>query len=130
MVLADGTFDPPHVGHVAYLRAAKALCQGYAITEELVVRIAPDSDIRSKGRKPFQSNTERADCVSAVVICKCYFQQSLAQAVKELRPRLLVKGMDWHGKLPQEVLDACAETKTAIVYVQTPGKTSTERLSA
>lgn len=124
MTLADGCFDPVHVGHLDYLRAAAALGR------PLVVNVAPDSAIYAKGRRPYQTRIERArlifalDCVDRV-IC-----QDLAEAIRTLKPNILAKGPDWRGRLPVDVLAACKETWTEIHYTDTQAKTSRERLSA
>jgi cytidyltransferase-like protein len=124
-VLADGCFDPIHVGHVNYLRAASRLCRD----EELFVRVAPDAVVEAKGRSVFQTSAQRADCLSAMVCCRCWFYETLAEAIRDRKPRLLVKGIDWHGRLPADVIAACEEVGTAIVYVMTREKSSTERLA-
>ncbi len=122
MVLADGCFDCLHVGHIDYLEAA-------AMFGALMVRVAPDSDILDKGRVPFQHQAERMvlmqalRCVETVVA-----SPTLADAVREWRPSHLVKGKDWAGRLPEEVIDACLDCCTKIVFVDTVGRTSTERL--
>lgn len=131
-VLADGCFDPLHMGHVRYLLTARALCF-YDVAlhahERLVVRIAPDLAITMKGRACFQTAAERADVIAALVPCECAFDDTLAEAVRRLQPRLLVKGLDWYGKLPLDVIDACMEVKTQIVHTTTVARSSTERLT-
>lgn len=124
MTLADGCFDPLHIGHVAYLRAAAALGR------PLVVNIAPDSAIYEKGRRPYQTRSERAalifaiDCVDRVVC------QDLVEAIRTLKPNVLAKGPDWRGRLPVDVKMACQESGTTVMYTETQAKTSRERLSA
>jgi cytidyltransferase-like protein len=122
-VLADGAFDPIHLGHVRYLAAAK--CHG----QTLIVHIAPDAAILAKGRKPFQTRIERAMTVQSLAMVdavRCY--ESLAVAVWSECPWVLVKGEEWRGKLPEDVLRACRETEAEIIYVPTREKSSTERL--
>lgn len=124
MVLADGCFDPIHVGHVDYLEAA-------SMFGPLMVRVAPDSDILDKGRVPFQTQAERLvliqalRCVETVVAAP-----TLADAVREWRPSHLVKGKDWAGQLPDDVITACQDCWTRIVFLDTQSRTSTERLGA
>lgn len=124
MVLADGCFDPTHCGHLAYLKAAADLGR------PLVVNVAPDSAIYEKGRRPFQTRRERAEMLlyfDMVDRVTCY---GLAEAVRTLRPKVLVKGPDWRGRLPVDVLAACQEVGTEIHYTETQDKTSRERLTA
>lgn len=127
MVLADGCFDPFHVGHLRYLHAAaSARLRG----EAFAVRIAPDAVIRAKGREPFQTVQERARCITAFCCqdVQCHTGPSLASAVRTLKPRVLVKGWDWFQSLPADVIQACEEVGTAVAFVQTQERTSTERL--
>lgn len=136
-VLADGTFDPFHIGHLRYLQAAKQLCGS---RESLLVRVARDEEIIAKGRKPFQMYIDRLRMIQSLeevescswwntaAICSEEMRETLAGAIIQVRPRLLVKGIDWHGRLPPDVVSACEEMGTAIVYVPTREKSSAERL--
>ncbi len=125
MVLADGCFDCLHVGHVAYLiEAAK-------FGRPLMVRVASDTAIFEKGRVPFQDLPERLVTVMHLkpvdAVCAT---PTLADAVREYQPTHLVKGQDWKGRLPDDVLAACIQAKTQIVFVETQARTSTERLQS
>ncbi len=126
MILCSGCFDGLHAGHVDYLEAAKALCGD---DEVLVVAVAPDSYIRTKGREPFWGQRERRrtvealDCVDAAVTQTA---ASVAGLIRQYRPRLFVKGPDWEHRLPEDVLIACRDTGTEIGYVQTPGRHVTD----
>lgn len=124
LVLTDGCFDPLHVGHIAYLEAAARLAK------RLVVHIASDEAIRDKGRESFQTRPERARTVGMLKCVGDTFEhQTLADAIRGLRPNVLAKGRDWIGKLPDDVVAACREVGTVIVYTDTQERTSTERLA-
>lgn len=124
MVLADGTFDPIHWGHVRYLTAAAAF-------GELVVRVAPDGDVLAKGRLLFQSREERLQTIAALLVVDAVCEdERLVDAICRLQPDYLAKGIDWEGRLPQDVLEACHRYGTRILYVRTQERTSTERLQA
>jgi cytidyltransferase-like protein len=124
MTLADGCFDPLHVGHLYYLAAAKLF------SFPLVVRVARDDEIKAKGRKVFQSLAERAVMLRALPdVLQVDLSATLAEAIDTLRPAVLAKGRDWEGRLPPEVLKACARRGTRIVYTDTLTLTSTERLA-
>lgn len=60
-VLAFGSFDPLHLGHVDFFEQAKAL------GDHLTVVIAHDDALRAhKKREPFQSGEERLQAVAEV----------------------------------------------------------------
>lgn len=122
-VLADGCFDPLHIGHLRYFHA----CGG----DPLIVRVAPDSAIRAKGREPFQTQEERALLIHALgMVDRVCFNETLGNAIRDIKPDVLAKGSDWRGKLPEDVLAACQEVGARIVYTDTQARTSTERLTA
>lgn len=132
-VLADGCFDPLHIGHIRYLMAAESFVGSishFMDDSGLVVRVAPDVALKSKGRIPFQSWGERRATVDALrCVTRVVSHETLADAVKVERPRYLVKGSDWAGRLPSDVVEACRSVGTLVVYVDTQERTSTERLA-
>lgn len=122
MVLCSGCFDGIHSGHVAYLRAAAQLATG----EALYVAVAPDEYMRRvKGREPRWGAVDRRDAVRAInQVARAFVHdtQSIAKDIRERQPRALIKGVDWAGKLPQDVIDACRAVGCLIVYVDTERK--------
>lgn len=94
VVLANGCFDLLHVGHIRYLRAAKAL------GSRLVVAINSDASARQlKGEgRPFMPEQERAEImaaledVDAVVI---FSEPDVRALVREIRPDVHAKGTDY-----------------------------------
>ena len=91
-VLAFGTFDLVHLGHVAYLRAARA--RG----TRLVVVVARDqSVVATKGHAPHFSERERArlvrelSCVDAVLLGGLRDHLSV---IKRVRPDVIALGYD------------------------------------
>lgn len=125
MVLADGCFDPIHAGHVAYLKKAASF------GTPLMVRVAQDVTIFEKGRVPFQDHAERLLTILALdPVDSVCASPTLAEAVLEYKPTHLVKGIDWQGRMPEDVLAACIQTKTQLVFVQAQTRTSTERLQS
>ena len=95
VALANGVFDLFHVGHLRYLRGAKALA------DILVVAVNGDASARSLGKgpgRPVVPEHERAeivealDCVDHVVV----FEASDAvPLIAALRPDVHVKGTDY-----------------------------------
>lgn len=122
-VLADGCFDPLHIGHIRYLAEAAKLGR------PLIVNVAPDTAIEAKGRQPFQNRNERAMMVLSIgVVDRVVMHDCLADAILSEVPQYLVKGPEWRGALPADVQQACREAETDVFYTQTRTKGSTERL--
>jgi len=94
IVFTNGCFDFLHVGHVRYLKAAKA--QG----DVLVVGLNSDGSVRKiKGpRRPVVPEHERAEilaslaCVDFVTL---FDEPDPAMLIRFLMPDVLVKGADW-----------------------------------
>jgi len=94
IVLANGCFDLLHVGHVRYLRGAKAL------GGKLIVAMNSDSSVRRiKGEgRPFMPEHERAEIVAALadVDAVVLFDEPDVRAlIRELRPDVQAKGTDY-----------------------------------
>lgn len=126
MILCSGAFDGLHAGHVRYLQAARRLASG----ETLSVAVAPDAYIaKAKARYPYWPQTDRLHTVFALGCVDSVIAQastSVAAVIRDYRPRVFVKGPDWRGKLPEDVLAACQETGTVIQFVNTPGRHTRE----
>jgi len=124
LVLADGTFDPLHAGHLFYLQEATYY------GSLLLVRVAPDADIHAKGRTPFQSHAERLMLIQNLrCVDEVCAHETLASAIRKRRPAYLVKGIDWMGRLPLDVLLACEEVGAILQFTKTLTRTSRERLA-
>lgn len=94
IVLANGAFDLLHVGHVRYLRAAKAL------GGRLVVAVNSDDSVRAlKGEgRPIMPADERAEIVAALadVDAVVIFPELDVRAlIREIRPDIQAKGTDY-----------------------------------
>jgi len=94
IVLANGCFDLLHVGHVRYLRGAKAL------GGKLVVAMNSDASARQiKGEKrPFMPASERAEIVAALsdVDAVVVFDEPDVRAlIREICPDIQAKGTDY-----------------------------------
>ena len=94
VVLANGCFDLLHVGHIRYLRGAKAL------GGTLVVAINDDDSVRQiKGEgRPLMPAGERAEIIAsladvdAVVI---FSEPDVRALIREIRPDIQAKGTDY-----------------------------------
>jgi len=94
ITLANGGFDLLHVGHVRYLRGAKAL------GGRLVVAINSDESVRAlKGEgRPVMPAEERAEIVAALadVDAVVIFPELDVRAIiREIRPDVQAKGTDY-----------------------------------
>ncbi len=107
ITLANGGFDLLHVGHVRYLRAAKAL------GGKLIVAINSDDSVRAlKGEgRPIMPADERAEIVAALagVDAVVIFPELDVRAlIREIRPDIQAKGTDYTAdSVPER--DAVAE---------------------
>lgn len=94
IVFTNGCFDILHVGHVRYLRDARA--EG----DLLVVGLNSDASVRDlKGAdRPVQTESDRAEilaaleCVDFVVI---FNEDTPEKLIHQVRPDVLVKGGDY-----------------------------------
>jgi rfaE bifunctional protein nucleotidyltransferase chain/domain len=94
IVMANGCFDVLHVGHVRYLRAAKAL------GGKLIVAVNADESVRKlKGdRRPVMPEQERAEILAALepVDAVVVFPDVDVRALlKDIRPDVHAKGTDY-----------------------------------
>jgi rfaE bifunctional protein nucleotidyltransferase chain/domain len=94
ITLANGAFDLLHVGHVRYLRGAKAL------GGRLVVAVNSDESVRAlKGEgRPIMPAEERAEIVAALadVDAVVIFPELDVRAIiREIRPDVHAKGTDY-----------------------------------
>ena len=94
IVLANGCFDLFHVGHIRYLRAARA--KG----DVLVVALNSDSSVRKlKGkRRPILPQKERAEILASfsfVDYVTVFNQPMVTRVLLALKPDIHVKGSDY-----------------------------------
>ena len=94
ITLTNGAFDLLHVGHIRYLRGAKAL------GGKLVVAINSDESVRAlKGEgRPVMPEGERAEIVAALadVDAVVIFPELDVRAIiREIRPDIHAKGTDY-----------------------------------
>jgi D-glycero-beta-D-manno-heptose 1-phosphate adenylyltransferase len=126
ITLANGNFDLLHVGHVRYLRGAKAL------GGKLVVAINSDSSVRAlKGEgRPIMPENERAEIVAAladvdgVVI---FPELDVRALIREIRPDIQAKGTDYTAETVPEH-DTVAEYGGRVAIVGDPKDHSTSAI--
>ena len=126
VTLANGNFDLLHVGHVRYLRGAKAL------GGKLVVAINSDESVRRlKGeRRPIMPEQERAEIVAALadVDAVVIFPEFDVRAIiREIRPDIQAKGTDYTtDSVPER--DTVAEYGGRVAIVGDPKDHSTSEI--
>ena len=94
IVFTNGCFDLLHYGHVKYLEDAKGL------GEALIVALNSDASVRRiKGRhRPIVDEKSRAMVIAgleSVDYAVIFGEDTPINAIKLIRPDILVKGADW-----------------------------------
>lgn len=126
VILANGNFDLLHVGHVRYLRGAKAL------GGKLVVAVNSDASVRAlKGEgRPVMPEQERAEIVAALadVDAVVIFPELDVRAIiREIRPDVQAKGTDYTAdSVPER--DTVAEYGGRVAIVGDPKDHSTSEI--
>ena len=126
ITLANGNFDLLHVGHVRYLRGAKAL------GGRLVVAINSDESVRAlKGAgRPVMPGVERAEIIAALadVDAVVIFPELDVRAlIREIRPDIHAKGTDYTMESVPE-RDAVADYGGRVAIVGDPKDHSTSEI--
>jgi D-beta-D-heptose 7-phosphate kinase/D-beta-D-heptose 1-phosphate adenosyltransferase len=123
IVLTNGIFDLLHVGHLRYLRAARAL------GDVLVVGVNADTAVGKPGR-PLVPDAERAELVAALepVDYVVIFSDPTADALlRALEPDIYAKGADYS----EETLPEAATARTVgaeLAFIPLVAGHSTSRL--
>ncbi|HVN20490.1 MAG TPA: adenylyltransferase/cytidyltransferase family protein [Dongiaceae bacterium] len=126
ITLANGNFDLLHVGHVRYLRGAKAL------GGKLVVAVNSDASVRAlKGEgRPVMPERERAEIVAALadVDAVVIFPELDVRAIiREIRPDVQAKGTDYTAdSVPER--DTVVECGGRVEIVGDPKNHSTSEI--
>jgi len=126
ITLANGNFDLLHVGHVRYLRGAKAL------GGKVVVAINSDDSVRAlKGEgRPIMPESERAEIVAAlsdVDAVVIFPELDVREIIREVRPDVQAKGTDYTvDSVPER--DAVAECGGRVAIVGDPKDHSTSEI--
>ncbi len=123
ITLANGNFDLLHVGHVRYLKGAKAL------GGRLVVAVNSDDSVRQlKGEgRPIMPAEERAEIVAALADVDAvviFPELDVRSIIREIRPDVQAKGTDYTAdSVPER--DAVAEYGGSVQIVGDPKDHST-----
>jgi D-glycero-beta-D-manno-heptose 1-phosphate adenylyltransferase len=126
ITLANGNFDLLHVGHVRYLRGAKAL------GGKLVVAINSDESVRTlKGEgRPLTPEQERAEIVAALADVDAvviFPELDVRPIIREIRPDVQAKGTDYTAESVPE-RDTVTEYGGRVEIVGDPKDHSTSEI--
>jgi D-beta-D-heptose 7-phosphate kinase/D-beta-D-heptose 1-phosphate adenosyltransferase len=93
IVFTNGCFDIIHIGHIRYLKEAKAL------GDVLVVGLNSDKSVSMlKPDRPITSQNQRAEILSSLEMVDyvtLFDEETPYELIKLLHPDILVKGGDW-----------------------------------
>jgi rfaE bifunctional protein nucleotidyltransferase chain/domain len=115
IILTNGCFDVLHVGHVRYLRGAKAL------GGRVVVGINADETVRQlKGNgRPKMPATERAEILAAITDVDAvviFSEPDVRALIREIKPDIHAKGTDYTAEsVPERDEVAAYGGRVAIV---------------
>ncbi len=130
VVLASGTFDLPHYGHLKFLEEAKKAGGNNA---KLVVIVARDSTVeRLKGAKPVIPENQRRALIEALkpvdVALLGYEDLDYARVIEKIKPDIIVVGYDQRA-IEDGVKKIIAEKKWKVDVVRV-GKFEAEALNS
>jgi FAD synthetase len=130
IVLASGTFDLLHFGHVKYLEEAK---KAGGENAKLIVIVARDSTVKKrKGKKPVMPEDQRRSLVEALKVVDeallGYKDFDISKVVEKIKPDIIAVGHDQKG-IEREVRKAVAEKNLNIQIVKI-GKFGKEELNS
>jgi len=112
VVLASGTFDLLHFGHVKYLEEAK---KAGGKNAELIVIVARDSTVeKRKRKKPVMPEDQRRSLVESLKVVDDailgFEDFSINEVIEKIRPDVIAVGHDQDG-IEREVRKAIAKKK-------------------
>ena len=90
-VMATGTFDLLHMGHIYYLREAKKL------GDKLAVVVATDSTVRRLKHEPVNPEEIRLNLIKEIrIVDEAYLghEDDMYEIVQEIKPDIIALGFD------------------------------------
>jgi len=110
IVLASGTFDLLHLGHVKFLEEAK---KAGGENSELIVIVARDSTVeKRKGVRPVMPEDQRRALVEALKMVDeailGYEEFDIGKVIQKIKPDIIAVGYDQNG-IEREVKKAIKE---------------------
>jgi len=119
VVLASGTFDLFHFGHVRYLEEAK---KAGGENTKLIVIVARDKTVAErKGKRPVMSEDQRRAVLEALEVVDDavlgYDEFSIQKAIEKIKPDVIAVGHD-QADIEKEVRRAVADMGLDIQVVR------------
>ena len=101
IIFGNGCFDLLHVGHIRYLKAAKAL------GDVLVVAVNDDESLVSLGKRasvitPLEERIEILAALECVDYIIAFTEPTVENLLKELKPHVHAKGTDYTAETVPE----------------------------
>jgi len=90
-VMATGTFDLLHLGHIYYLKEAKNL------GDRLAVVVATDSTVRRLKHEPINPEKIRLELIKELkIVDEAYlgYEEDMYEIVREIKPEIIAIGFD------------------------------------
>jgi D-glycero-beta-D-manno-heptose 1-phosphate adenylyltransferase len=115
VVFTNGCFDLLHVGHVRYLRQARAL------GDCLIVGVNDDDSVRRlKGEgRPLQCEADRAEILAALACvdyAALFGEDTAERLVADIQPDIYVKGGDYAAATREDLLRILPEARVVFAY--------------
>lgn len=119
VVLASGTFDLLHLGHVKYLEEAK---EAGGRGAKLLVIVARDKTVeKRKGERPVMPEEHRRALVESLKVVDeavlGYEQFRVSAVIEEIKPDVIAVGYDQKG-IEKQVCKAVAQKKLPVQVVR------------
>lgn len=123
VVLANGCFDPFHVGHLRHLLAAATY------GTRLVVSVTRDAYVNKGPRRPVFSEMERLEVIAHLrIVDSALLVDNALDALQTVKPDVFVKGADYRGKIEPEHYVYCRVHGIEIAFTDEPAYSSTKLL--
>lgn len=115
-VVVSGGFDPLHIGHIRYFKAAKKLGR-------LIVILNSDRFLKNKKGFVFMPFKERKEIIESikyvdkVVLC-IDRDQSVSKTLEKLKPDIFAKGGDRKiTNIPESEIETCKRLKIKMIFL-------------
>ena len=121
LIAVSGGFDPIHVGHLNYLREAKALAKSKRCKLMVILDSQEYLIKKGKGHPFYPTYEEREEIVKAIRYVDIVVPQiktSTASSLEHYKPMIFAKGGDRASlkDLPQEEVKVCEKYDIEIIF--------------